>query len=143
MEIWESKKDLGAIMRILIIVIEIIAIILLFAAIPEKEARAVEEKEVKYFLMSATAYYPGPECTYPYDDGFTATGAIAGKGCIAIDPDAGILKIGQRVFVEDYGFGECNDVGVAIKGWKIDLCYDTLEEAKEWGRQLVKVYVLN
>jgi len=142
MEIWESKKDWGLIMRKAIIVIEIIAILLLLAAIPEKEAEAVEEPEMKYFLMTATAYYPGYESCYPFDDGLTATGAIAGKGCIAIDPEAGILKLGQKVFVEGYGFGECNDVGGAIKGWKVDLCYDTLQEAKEWGRKLVKVYLL-
>ncbi|GAG64729.1 unnamed protein product, partial [marine sediment metagenome] len=30
----------------------------------------------------------------------------------------------------------------AIKKWRIDLCFDTLQEAKEWGVKLVKVYVL-
>ncbi|MBA7587325.1 putative protein YuiC [subsurface metagenome] len=50
--------------------------------------------------------------------------------------------MGQMIWVEDYGLGKCNDRGSAIKGWKIDLCFDTLEEAKEWGRKLVKVYVL-
>lgn len=96
----------------------------------------------KHFELTATAYYPGPECTYPFDDGFTATGDIAGKGSIAIDPK-GPLKMGQHVYVEGYGHGVCNDVGSAIKGWKIDLCFDTLQEAKEWGVKLVKVYVLN
>ena len=61
---------------------------------------------------------------------------------IAIDPKAGILKMGQKVFVEGYGYGECNDVGSAIKGWKIDLCFDTYEEAINWGRHLVKVWIL-
>ena len=42
--------------------------------------------EYKYYYLTATAYYPGPECTYPFDDGFTATGNVAGKGSIAIDP---------------------------------------------------------
>ena len=95
----------------------------------------------EYFALTATAYYPGPECTYPFDDGLTATGDIAGKGSIAIDPK-GPLNMGQRVYVEGYGEGVCNDVGSAIKGWKIDLCFDTLQEAKEWGVKLVKVYVL-
>ena len=95
----------------------------------------------KYYLLTATAYYPGPECTYPFDDGFTATGDIAGKGSIAIDPK-GPLKLGQKVYVVGYGEGICNDVGSAIKGWKIDVCFDTLNEAKEWGVKLVKVYVL-
>ena len=97
----------------------------------------------KFYYLTATAYYPGPECTYPYDDGFTATGAKAGKGCIAVDPKNGPLKLGQRVYVVGYGEGVCNDVGSAIKGWKIDLCFDTYKEAIEWGVKLVKVYVLN
>ena len=98
--------------------------------------------EYKYYLLTSTAYYPGPECTYPFDDGLTATGAIAGKGCIAIDPKKGPLKLGQRVYVVGYGEGMCNDVGGAIKGWKIDLCFDTYEEAIEWGVKLVKVYLI-
>ena len=95
----------------------------------------------KYFIMVATAYYPGVESCGVWADGYTYTGAIAGKGCIAIDPKAGILKLGQEVYVEGYGQGTCNDIGSAIKGWKIDVCFNTLEEAKEWGVRLVKVYV--
>ena len=97
--------------------------------------------EYKCYKLTATAYYPGPECCYPHDDGLTALGHVAGKGSIAIDPK-GPLKFGQRVYVEGYGEGICNDVGSAIKGWKIDLCFDTYKEAVEWGVQLVKVYVL-
>ena len=155
MKIWESQKDWGAIMRKVIILIEIVAIILLLAAIPGKEIEATKEIEVikeveiakeieaKYFLMTATAYFPGHESCHPFDDGKTATGADAGKGCIAIDPEARILKLGQKVYVEGYGFGECNDVGSAIKGWEIDVCFESYQEAKEWGRKLVKVYVLD
>ena len=95
----------------------------------------------KYFLLTTTAYYPGIECCYPHHDGLTATGAEAGYGCIAIDPK-GPLKLGQKVYVEGYGYGVCNDVGSAIKGWRIDVCFDTYEEAVEWGVQLVKVYVI-
>ena len=98
--------------------------------------------EPKFYYLTATAYYPGPECTYPFNDGFTATGDIAGKGSIAIDPKNGPLKMGDKVYVVGYGNGICNDVGSAIKGWKIDVCFDTYEEAIEWGVKLVKVYVL-
>ena len=97
--------------------------------------------EYKYYYLTATAYYPGLECTYPFTDGLTSTGAKAGKGCIAIDPK-GPLKMGQRVYVVGYGEGVCNDVGSAIKGWRIDVCFNTYEEAVEWGVKLVKVYVL-
>lgn len=122
----------------LTILIEIIIIILLLFVSWSK----TEKQEYKYFDLKASAYYPGPECTYPHDDGFTATGAVAGKGCIAIDPENGPLKMGQKVFVEGYGPGVCNDVGGDIKGWEIDLCYNTLQEARDWGVRLVRVYVL-
>ena len=126
-------------MKKLIILIEIIILILLIYMVIPKQGNG---EEVKYFILESTGYYPGPECTYPFDDGFTAMGDVAGRGSIAIDPNAGILKMGQKVFVEDYGYGKCNDVGSAIEGWKIDLCFDTLQEAKNWGRKLVHVYII-
>ena len=128
-------------MKKLIILIKIIIFIASFYLIfiaPEAGA----EKEGKFFLMTATGYYPGLECTYPFDDGFTATGDVAGRGSVAIDDKNGPLHMGQRVGIEGYGLGKCNDRGSAIKGWKIDLCFDTLQEAKEWGRKLIKVYIL-
>ena len=125
-------------MKKLIILIEIITIILLLVA----SGPEAETQEQKYYLMTATGYYPGEECCWPHNDGFTAIGDIAGKGSIAIDDKDGPLKMGQRVWIEDYGPGKCNDRGSAIKGWKIDLCFDSLQEAKDWGRKLIKVYIL-
>ena len=125
-------------MKKLIILIEIIIIILLLmASNPEAETQ-----DQKYYLMTATGYYPGPESCHPFDDGFTAIGDIAGHGCIAIDDKAGPLKMGQMVFIEGYGIGKCNDRGSAIKKWRIDLCFDTIEEAQKWGIKLIKVYLI-
>ena len=125
-------------MKKLIILIELIIIILLLIA---SRPRA-ETKEQKYYLMTATGYYPGEECCWPHNDGFTAIGDIAGRGCIAIDDKNGPLKMGQMVWIEGYGIGKCNDRGSAIKEWKIDLCFDTIGEAREWGIKLVKVYLI-
>lgn len=126
-------------MKKLIILIEIIILILIiYIAVPKQGNGA----EPKYFILEATGYYPGPECTYPFDDGFTATGDVAGRGSVAIDDKNGPLRMGQMIWVEGYGIGKCNDRGSAIKEYKIDLCFDTLQEAKEWGRKLIKVYVL-
>lgn len=125
-------------MKKLIILIEILTIIFLLMA----SGPGAETQKQKYYLMTATGYYPGPECTHPFTDGFTAIGDIAGKGCIAIDDKNGPLKMEQIVYIEGYGIGKCNDRGSAIKNWKIDLCFDTLEEAREWGRKLVKVYLI-
>jgi len=44
--------------------------------------------------------------------------------------------------VEGYGFAWAADVGGAIKGRHIDLCYDTYEEAVRFGRKDVQVYIL-
>lgn len=125
----------------IIIAAEILIIIMLLymCFTPQVEA----EVEPKYFIMLATAYTPGIESCGEWADGFTYTGDVAGKGCVAIDPKAGILKMGQKIFVEGYGCGVCNDIGGAIKGWRIDVCFDNLDEALEWGRRMVRVYVLN
>lgn len=96
----------------------------------------------EYFMLTATGYCPCKICCGEWADGLTFTGDIAGRGCIAIDHRVYILRLGQKVYVEGYGHGVCNDIGEAIKGWRIDLCFDTHEEAVEWGVQLVKVYVL-
>ena len=125
-------------MKKLIIFIEILTIVILLIA----SGPGADTKEQKFFMMTATAYYPGPESCHPFDDGLTAIGDKAGKGSIAIDDKNGPLKMGQMVYIEGYGIGKCNDRGSAIKDWKIDLCFDTIEEAQEWGRKLVKVYLI-
>lgn len=126
-------------MKKLIILIEIIILILLIYVVIPKQGNGAEPK---YFILEATGYYPGPECCYPFDDGYTATGDVAGRGSVAIDDKNGPLQMGQKVWIEGYGLGKCNDRGSAIKKWKIDLCFETYEEAKKWGRKLTKVYVL-
>lgn len=126
-------------MKKIIILVKILTILLLLS-IPENITKA----ESKYFTMSTTGYCPCQICCEKWSIyGKTYNGDIAGKGCIAIDPDAEILKMRQRVYVEGYGEGICNDVGGAIKGWEIDLCFDTHQEAIEWGRKLVKVFIIN
>jgi len=128
-------------MKKLVILIKIIIFITLFYLIfiaPEVGA----EVQGKYFIMVATGYCPCEICCEKWADGLTYTGDKAGRGCIAIDPKAGILKMGQRLYVENYGYGIANDIGGAIKGWEVDLCFNTHQRALEWGRKLVKVYVI-
>lgn len=91
--------------------------------------------------MEATAYYPGADCCAPSDDGITATGLVAGYGIIAVDPD--VIPLGTRVYVDGYGYAVAGDVGGDINGNRIDLCYDTLQEAINYGRKTTKVYILD
>ena len=121
-------------MKKLIIFLQIITIIILLSISPQAEE--------KYFLMVSTGYCPCKICCSPWNNGLTYTGDVAGKGSIAIDPEARILKLGQKLYIEGYGYGVANDIGGAIKGWEVDLCFDNHQEALEWGRKLVKVYLL-
>lgn len=90
--------------------------------------------------MEATAYYPGPESTGVWADGFTATGLKAGHGVIAVDPS--VIPLGTRVYVPGYGIAVAGDVGGAIRGNIIDLAFDTYREAMHFGRRQVQVYIL-
>ena len=94
----------------------------------------------KVITLEATAYYPGPEDTWPYASGTTASGLKAGYGVVAVDPR--VIKLKTLLYVEGYGFAIAADKGGAIKGKKIDLCFDTYEQAVQFGRKNVKVYVL-
>ncbi len=122
--------------------------------VPEKDAKVLEgtafrqklyplKKRAqvrKVITMAATAYYPGPEDTWPYASGTTASGLKAGYGVVAVDPR--FIRLKTPLFVEGYGYAIAADTGGAIKGDKIDLCFDTYEEAVRFGRKNVKVYLL-
>ncbi|MDI6800125.1 MAG: 3D domain-containing protein [Actinomycetota bacterium] len=86
--------------------------------------------------LTATAYTPGYDCGY-----ITATGAKAGFGIVAVDPR--VIPLGTKVYVEGYGEAMALDTGGAIKGNKIDLCYETYDEAIRFGRRKVIVHILS
>lgn len=86
--------------------------------------------------MEATAYLP----TDGSPQGLTATGIAARRGIVAVDPD--VIPLGTRVYVPGYGLGLAADVGGAIVGDKIDLCMESSSEAWQFGRRVVKVYIL-
>jgi 3D (Asp-Asp-Asp) domain-containing protein len=93
----------------------------------------------KVLTMEATAYDPsagrGRHATFR-----TATGLRAQYGIVAVDPK--VIPLGTRVFVEGYGFAIAADKGSAIKGKKIDLCYNTRSECIRFGRRDVRVHIL-
>lgn len=90
--------------------------------------------------MVATGYEPGPISTGEWSDGLTFTGLKAQRGVVAVDPT--VIPLGTKLYIEGYGEGIAADIGGAIKGNRIDLCFDTYEEAIQWGRRTVKVYIL-
>jgi 3D (Asp-Asp-Asp) domain-containing protein len=91
--------------------------------------------EKNYLVMVATAYAPGAGAGWR-----TATNRKAGYGIVAVDPR--VIPLGTRLYIPGYGYAIAADTGGAIKGNRIDLCFNTCSEAIRWGRREVKVYIL-
>lgn len=86
-------------------------------------------------VMVATGYTPGYDCGMS-----TASGVPPRRGIVAVDPR--IIPLGTRLYIEGYGEAVAGDTGGKIKGNRIDLCFDTLEEARNFGRRRVVVQIL-
>ncbi len=89
--------------------------------------------------VSATAYSPeesGPVTRLGYN-----IQANPNMKLIAVDPS--IIPLGKRVWVEGYGEAIAGDTGSAIIGHKIDVLMPTKAAALSWGRQTVKIVILN
>lgn len=70
----------------------------------------------------------------------TAMGLPAKFGVVAVDKR--VIKLGTRLYVEGYGYAIAGDTGGAIKGNRIDLCFDEYNQAIRWGRRTVRVHIL-
>lgn len=88
--------------------------------------------------MSSSAYEPF-NCGGS-GSGKTATGIQARFGIAAVDPR--VIPLGTLLYVEGYGLALAADTGGAIKGNKIDLCFNERSECNKWGRRSVRVHVL-
>jgi 3D (Asp-Asp-Asp) domain-containing protein len=91
--------------------------------------------------LEATGYDPGPVDNTRGWVGTTKSGERARFGIVAVDPR--IIPLGSRVYVEGYGPGLAADIGGAIKGKKIDLCFNSSHQARAWGRRPVRVWVVD
>jgi len=73
--------------------------------------------------------------------GRTATGAPAEYGSVAVDPR--VIPLGTKLYIKGYGNGIADDVGGAIQGDRIDLCFNSEKQAEEFGRQSITVYIVS
>lgn len=107
----------------------------------QASVKASSEPAGRTIIVSATAYTAS--CTGC--SGITATGinlkANPGLKVIAVDPN--VIPLGSKVYVEGYGYAVAGDTGGAIKGNKIDLFMANRSAALAFGRQQVKVTILN
>ena len=64
---------------------------------------------------------------------------VVRRGIIAVDPS--FIPLGTRVFIPGYGDATADDIGYAIKGNRIDIAFDTHEEALLFGRRSLEIYI--
>ncbi|AIC95483.1 MULTISPECIES: 3D domain-containing protein [Shouchella] len=98
--------------------------------------------------VTATGYTAGEESTgkNPGDPayGITYSGLPVLRdsySTVAADPT--VFPLGTVLFIPGYGYGVVADTGSAIKGTKIDLYYDSIEDVfNEWGKKDLDVFVI-
>ena len=60
---------------------------------------------------------------------------------VAVDPN--VIPLGSRLYIPGYGEAIAADTGGAIVGNTIDLCMESYDEAIQFGRRSVEVYVID
>lgn len=86
-----------------------------------------------------TAYCPCEKCCGEYADGITASGTVATEGrTCAVDPD--VIPLGTEIEIDGVKY-IAEDVGGAIKGRRIDICFNDHRSALQYGVKCKEVYV--
>ena len=93
-------------------------------------------RSLRSIQVESTAY-----SRFDYGCGnYTANGNFLTKGLVAVDPN--VIPLGTRLYIEGYGYAIADDTGGAIKGNRIDLAFDSHEEAIQYGRKYINIYIL-
>lgn len=70
----------------------------------------------------------------------TATGTMPHWGTIAVDPR--VIPLGSTVYIPKFNmYFKAEDTGGAIKGNKIDIYFNHGDQARQFGRQDLEIYV--
>lgn len=125
-------------------IISTVALTPVAAATPADAAQPPPETASKQAIdIKATAYAPGPQCNDQWGSK-TYLGTQIRPGVIAVDPR--VIPLGSRVFIkfpDGHGvYAIAEDTGGAIKGNRIDVAKWSMDEAKDFGIQYVKVYII-
>lgn len=87
-----------------------------------------------------TAYCPCSKCCGEWADGITYTGTVATEGrTIAVDPD--VIPLGSRVEINGHEY-IAEDIGGAVKENKIDIFFNSHEDALNFGVSEATVFLV-
>ncbi|CAH0344629.1 3D domain-containing protein [Bacillus sp. CECT 9360] len=115
---------------------------------PKTIEESVDFSEYPKHNVVATGYTAGYESTGKNPDspsyGITYSGVKVKRDLYStVAADLTVFPVGTILFIPDYGFGVVADKGGAIKGNKLDLYYDTVDEVyNHWGKKTLDVYIM-
>ncbi|KKN73487.1 hypothetical protein LCGC14_0400620 [marine sediment metagenome] len=92
-------------------------------------------------LWRVTAFCPCGKCCGKWSDGITASGHPAVGEFVAAPPE---IPFGTRLAIDGYAGGlpvPVLDRGGAIKGKRLDVYFDTHQEALDWGVKYLSVKI--
>ena len=95
------------------------------------------EKNIEWYYFVASGYSANDPAQGT--NSTTATGAKVQEGIVAVDPD--MIPLGTEIEIKGMGIFVAEDTGGKIKGNRIDIYFDTKQEAKEFGQQGIWVKV--
>ena len=110
--------------------------------VEENESAEVVPNTVSLGVCKLTAYCKE---NYPHicnngDSNVTATGTVPTVGrTIAVDPS--VIPYGSEVIINGHTY-IAEDCGGAIKGNKVDILFETHQEALQFGVQYAEVFVI-
>lgn len=115
---------------------------------PKTLEEAINLEQYPKKKVIATGYTAGVESTGKSPEhpqyGITYSGIKVKRDLYStIAADLNVFPLGTILYIPDYGYGVVADIGGAIKGNKIDLYFDTVEDVyNQWGKREVEVYII-
>jgi 3D (Asp-Asp-Asp) domain-containing protein len=97
------------------------------------------EKEVEWYYFLASGYSANDPSQGT--SGKTATGKEIKQGMVAVDPR--VIPLGTRIEIRDMGIFIAEDTGGKIKGNRLDIYFDSKEEAKKFGMRGVWINIID
>ncbi len=95
------------------------------------------QKDVEWFYFEATGYSANDPAQGTDDT--TYTGLEAEEGMVAVDPE--VIPLGTEIVIKDIGTFVAEDIGGKIKGNRIDIFFDSKQDAQAFGREGVWVKI--
>lgn len=109
---------------------------------PDRIIDLSDEIDYGFYVIEAevTAYCPCEKCCGKFADGITANGHVINKGDKFVAAGKKV-PFETQLTIPGYGTVLVLDRGGVIKGNKLDVYFDTHEEALEWGKQTIDIIV--